>query len=422
MKVLHSIPTLAADPALPQRDRLLDETLMVRYLSPLVAHDGEFEIQHCQRLRTKYCVGTSLRVLYELSGGGRSYRIAVRAFPTTHRAGHQSNTFPGIHAAELKAMFWIFPDDRKIKNLSVLNRIPRELADINRRQWVKSRVVGHAPEKSLTVQCLSGDERILAYAKIYAGDEGLRIFNTYTHVNAAIKTAKVDLQIPRALSYSEIHHLLLLESVPGVSLSAVPHARRENSFFHLGRTLRKLHSISPPSSVSKCARFAPDSLTRAATTISEIRPDVAAMVKQLTDQLVAQHEQFCGGEAVLLHGDVHPKNVLLSGECLFLLDLDQAAVGAAALDVGSVIAGLYFDSCVGSLTRRESSSLRNAFLTGYGPLDGPQASRSLRWHIAAALLQERALRSVTRIRIDGLQKLAETLTAAEAVLKGGVDD
>jgi hypothetical protein len=95
------------------------------------------------------------------------------------------------------------------------------------------------------------------------------------------------------------------------------------------------------------------------------------------------------------------------------VDLDQAAVGPAAVDLGSVIAGLYYDACTGSLSLREASSLNRAFLSGYGACD------SLPWHIAAALLEERSLRAVSRIRVGGLEKLTEILAMAESVLAGG---
>jgi hypothetical protein len=108
----------------------------------------------------------------------------------------------------------------------------------------------------------------------------------------------------------------------------------------------------------------------------------------------------------------------MDGDRLFLLDLDQAATGAAALDVGSVIAGLYCESCVGLLSDEDCSSLISAFLAGYGLTEESRAS--LRWYVAAALLEERALRAITRIRFGGLEKLPEILTTAEAVLNGGI--
>src|SRR6185503_4204045 len=91
---MNSTPLLALDPALPQRDLLLDETLMTEYLSHLV----EYRIEDCQRLRTKYRVGTSLRVLYEIRGSGRTYRLAARAYPQTHQVSYQFTSQTELNA------------------------------------------------------------------------------------------------------------------------------------------------------------------------------------------------------------------------------------------------------------------------------------------------------------------------------------
>lgn len=410
---MNSTPLLALDPALPQRDLLLDETLMAEYLSRLVARHGDFGIRDCERLRTKYRVGTSLRVLYEVSGNGQSYRIAARALPRTRRIENRFTPCVEVNAPELNTIFWIFPHDRKIKNLSVLASVPDELRNIESQTWTSSRIVAHAPEKSVTAQCLGKNDRILAYAKIYAGDKGRQIFETYNHV-AKTLTAR-DVQIPRAIAYYEQHHLLLLEPVPGISLSAITSAQRDKAFFLLGKALRKLHSINAPST-PRSTRLTPEALRQATATISQARPDVADLVHRLSAKLIAQYEQ---GKPVFLHGDVHPKNILLNDDQLFLLDLDQAASGPAAVDLGSVIAGLYCDACTGTRLWREATTLKRALLSGYGK---PQNLRTLRWHVAAALLQERALRSVTRVRAATLQKLPELLRIAETALHGGTSE
>ena len=410
--IMNCTPLLALDPALPQRDLLLDETLMAEYLSRLVARHGDFGIRDCERLRTKYRIGTSLRVLYEVRGSTHSYRIAARALPRSRRVANQLASHVEINAPELNTIFWIFPHDRKIENLSLLTNVPNELNDIEGQTWTRSRIVAHAPEKSVTAQCLNDNEQIIAYAKIYAGDEGRQIFETYSHVAKILTTREV--QIPGAIAYFKQHKLLLLEPVAGVSLSTVTLAQHENAFFRLGNALQKLHAVNPPASLPRSKRLTPEALTQATTTISQARPDVADLVQRLSAKLSAQYEH---GKSVFLHGDVHPKNILLNDEQLVLLDLDQAATGPAEVDLGSVSAGLYCDACTGSRTWREVATFIRALLTGYG-----KSQNTLRWHIAAALLQERALRSVTRVRTATLQKLPELLHTAEAVLNGGISE
>ena len=409
---------LANDPALPQRDLLVDESLMAEYLSRLVTRYGDYGVKRCERLRTKYRVGASLRVLYEVSGSGRSYRIAARAFPRSRQVAKEFTSAREIHAPELNTIFWVFPDDRKITNLAVLTDIPEPLRHIEGREWRESRIVGHVPEKSVTARCLDAEQKIVAYAKVYAGNEGRSVFDAYHEIHTALKSEVVQLRIPRALSYSEKHRLLLLESVPGVPLSALRPADRERAYLRLGEALKKLHRLTPPSSASSSTRMTPDGLTQAVATIARVRPEVAGLARQLTDKLIAQHDQIFAAEPVLLHGDLHPKNVLMADERLFLLDLDQAATGAAAFDVGGVIAGLYCEACTGLITARQLASLINAFLIGYG--HDRESQPSLRWYVAAALLEERALRAITRIRFGGLEKLPQILTTAETVLDGGI--
>jgi hypothetical protein len=91
-------------------------------------------------------------------------------------------------------------------------------------------------------------------------------------------------------------------------------------------------------------------------------------------------------------------------------------VGPAAADLGSLLVSLRYERHTGKLTEAAECSLANAFLTGYqqaGMLPDPE---SLRWHMAAALFAERAFRSVSRIRLDGLQKLPELLSDAQHLL------
>ncbi len=381
---LKTNPTLlAADPNLSQRDQLLDEALMAQH----------FGAQECRLLRTKYRVGVSLRTLYEVTRDEQTFRVAARAYPKS-------------------TSFWNFPADKKITNLSILDEIPEEIANINDRRWTRSRLVAHAPEKSVTAQCLAGDDSVIAYAKIYANDDGRAIFNIYNYVNHSLSG---NIKSARALSYFANYRLLMLEPVVGTSLGSIDVSERERAFHLLGNALKELHNIPSPDFLSSKRRRTPESLERTVETISSARPDVSKTANQIAEELIALHDEHVA-KPVLLHGDPHPKNFLLSNEHVFLLDLDQASIGSPMLDVASVIAGLYYDCCVGSISIAQRQALSQSFLNGYGPVE-----TSLRWHVAAALLEERALRAITRIRIHGLKKLPELLALAINILNSGVD-
>src|SRR5262249_46029188 len=121
---------------------------------------------------------------------------------------------------------------------------------------------------------------------------------------------------------------------------------------------------------------------------------------------------------VCLHGDVHLKNGLLAEDRVTLIDLDQAALGPAAADLGSLLAGLQYRGCVGVFSRSTVHALATAFLAGYAAVRPLPSPTSLRWHTAAALLEERAWRAVNRLRLRGLQYLDALLAHATALSTG----
>ena len=408
----RSLSCLAPDNNLPQRDQLLDDSLMARRLSSLLGRD--FSDQDCRRSRTKYRPGISLRALYEIAGEQETIRVATRAFPRKKRRTASESGSCSFFDSELNTGFWVFPADRKIQNLSILREIPDELADIDGKRWVRSRVMAHAPEKSVTVQCLSSDDEVLAYAKIYSPEASGVSVRIYDYVRERVNAAGAILNVPRALNYSRSERLLLLEAINGVRLSALPMPKRERAMAQLGEALRQLHGISTPRFLSASTRHTPDNLLQATRTIIKARPELATSLAPLTQKLITEIASTQAGKQVLIHGDVHPKNVLLTDRHLFLLDLDQAARGPAVLDVAGVLAGINYDCCIGEIDLEERKALTRSFLSGYKRIEG-----SLRWHVAAAMLEERALRAVTRVRLQGLRVLPKILDEASRILTNG---
>src|SRR6185295_15496666 len=128
---------LAPDPALPQRDLLLDDQQMAARLSSLI---GPSVIDACEKQRIKYRVGESLRVLYRLSVNGRAQLVAAKAF-----AGSSGKSSQFVDP-DLRAAFWMFPNDRKIKHLSLLRDTPEKFTRVLAGKWHQSESVAYVPE------------------------------------------------------------------------------------------------------------------------------------------------------------------------------------------------------------------------------------------------------------------------------------
>jgi Ser/Thr protein kinase RdoA (MazF antagonist)/Arc/MetJ family transcription regulator len=426
---------LARDPRLPQRDVLLDTRKVASRLSAALGVKGQLAISECERVRTKYRVGDSLRVLHRVRVGARDYTVAARAFAAgeSRRAYERASRAAVdctplraiIHDAELETVFWTFPNDRRLAALGVLRDVPPELRRLLTPEWSRSRVVAYAPEKCATAQCLDTRSRVAAYAKVYAGEEGRQVFGVYRALAQLLPTDGANITIPRALAYDETHRALLLAPADGARIADLSDEELPRGYSRLGAALAALHSIPAPQGLPSFTRLDAKRLRQAARAIGAARPDAGREASRLVDELERRRERHDAAPRVCLHGDVHPKNGILRGERLTLIDLDQCGTGDAAADLGSLLASLTYNRLTATAAHSDGHSseraLADAFLSGYESVRELPAPESLRWHTAAALLAERALRAVNRVRPEGLARLRELLREAREILqKGGV--
>ena len=428
MSVEHSTVGMAHDPRLPQRDLLLDEREVARRLSASLGLEGRLPVGACERVRTKYRVGDSLRVLHRVSVEGRDYTVAARAFErgksrrAYERAAREAVECAPLravlHDAELETVFWTFPNDRKLAGLGLLRDVPPELARLFAPEWTHSRLVAYAPEKCATAQCLDDESRVVAYAKVYAGDEGRRVYETYRALGLQLAQGSAPLMLPRALAYDDMRRTLLLEPVEGSRVADLCAEELPGGYCQLGAALAALHSLRAPEGLPAFERLTPGRVRQAALVVGTVRPDARREASSLAEELARRCEPSPGAH-VCLHGDVHPKNAVARGDAFTLIDLDQCAAGDAAADLGSLLAGLTYAEVTEGMTRSLSRALGEAFLSGYASVRALPSTSSLRWHTAAALFAERALRAVNRVRPEGLARLRELLDAASDVLRGG---
>jgi aminoglycoside phosphotransferase len=403
--------------------------MVARLLSSQLGARGPLAIDSCRLLRTKYRFGDSLRVLHRIRVGGSDFDVAARTFTEgrSQRAYERALAAavaceplrPVIHSAEIGTVFWTFPNDRKLLGLQALKTIPHELAQLFVPAWRYSRVVAYAPEKCATAQCMDEDSNVLAYAKVYQGDEGERIYANYKALRRSLSPDTSAFCLPRAIAYSETHRMLLLETVEGERLVDVLGPRGPGrGYKHLGAALAALHSLPVPSGLRSFKRLDVGRIGRAAQIIAQARPDVWGEAFYLADELALRWEPPAG-PPVCLHGDVHPKNVILRNDRLTLIDLDQSAAGSPAADLGSLLASLAYSRLSGLLSEARARELGDAFLNGYAARRALPSAACLGWHTSAALLAERALRAVNRIRPQGLAHLRRLLVEATRILRSG---
>ncbi|HST66398.1 MAG TPA: phosphotransferase [Mycobacteriales bacterium] len=400
----------AADAALPARDLLLDPDAAGAHLTRLLGRD----LDGCALVRVKYRIGESLRVTYRTGPGELR---TVRAFRGgDSAAAYRKAAGTGVrHDPELDAIWWTFPADRRLRDLDQVLRPAPELAALAP-GWVASELVEYSPERAATFRAVDATGRAVGYAKAYAPGtvDVTERADRYERMAGVLAAGGVGAPLP--LGISPARTLLLMRAVPGVQWGELTGPALAAAVRRLGVAIATLHGAGPAvaAGLPRFGRLDVRRVVHSAHLVALARPDVTAAALRLADRLADGPPP--GGPAVVLHGDCHPKNALADGTDLALIDLDQAGTGPAAADIGSLLARLHQDPGFGT----DAGAMRAAFLSGYRTVPALPAERSLRWHTAAALVAERAVRAVNRVHLPTLDRLDDLLATADDVLLNGV--
>ena len=392
-----SAPILAPDAAIPQRDALLDEDAVRRLLSA----DG------CRRLHTKYRVGHSLRVVYGTRYGRRHRHVAIRTVPE----GADADAYDrASHLPALDALLWTFPDDRKLATLPLLAGRSAALDRLAGRPVAATRLVAYAAERSATVECLDAAGRVLAYAKVLAGGAAAVECRA---LEAAAGVRDPDLRVPGVLGVSERHAAVALEPVAGQRLDTLEHGALVPALGRLGAALGALHRVRPLPG-RRFDRLDVDRLAKAVAVIARGRPQDGPRAAQLLAALLATPQTE--GPAVHLHGDVNLRNAIREDGRVALIDMEHAAAGPAAADLGQALAGLLLARVMQRTTEARRSALADALIAGYADRSPAPEPGALRWFTAASMLARCALPAVSRVRPPVLRQLRPALEAAQELL------
>jgi len=413
---------LARDATLPHRDALLDEAAVPRMLRCLDP-SGTADITGCHCTRVNYQVGKSVRAVFHVEIDRRPHVVAARMFRPGRTDAYHSmrldtqpvdGLYTVAHAAAIDTTFWLFPHDRKIATLGSVTEPNEQVMSLVSKSWKTTRLAAYAPEKSATLACLDANHQPVAYAKIAASYQAERDHGTYLQLRSRLPARCTPLVLPAPLAYSSQLRTLWLEPLAGRRLVEPTHAAAAADLRRLGGAVAVFHDLRAPG-VPRFDRFNPERLSAAVAILEHVRPDVAAPAERLVSRL-ADSARSARCDLVCLHGDLHPKNAIVIGDAVGLIDVEDVASGPSAADLGSLLAGLAYLHCAGDLSKARYVELAEAFLGGYARRRILPDHTSIAWHTAAALFLERAVRAVTRIRPLGLMHLSELIAEAERLL------
>lgn len=417
MNSMHKENTLKFDPGVPRRDHMLRPEMMADRLSRLFRR----EIDECRIIRVKYRPGQNLRVLYKVLYAGSATYVSSRTFKKVRAQQIYSQGVRKARAAggplldeSGEVLYWAFPGDRKVTQLDQLYSSDPVL-EFRGGCWKLLELAAYAPEKCATFKCedlASGDP---AYAKIYSGEEASKAAFVYRSLSRRQDSKAI---APKLLAYSDRLRTTIIEAVNGERLADLDEHCRTKGYRQLGTALARFHSLGPLTDRRRASCSRKHNLMRTLSHFRLVSPELRARAAVLARRLCSRETEG-GRESVLLHGDVHAKNAIVTGAGnAVLIDLDQARTGPASEDVGSLIAALYYKECVGELSAADRGRLTTAFLEGYEVKRRLPSGDELRRSIGFALFTERCRRAISRYRTDAIQRLGDIMSIAHSLLDG----
>jgi len=455
MSVPRRVPL---DPVLPQLGQLLDETRMRELFARALPWRGAAGVSECTIERVKYRPGRNCVVGYRLTlstaaGERQEQRVSASVYGADeararHRSAETHASLPRGRAAAgagaplppvsfvaaMNMLVRAFPCDRKLAALPLLGDphtvAQRFLPGLVATRWglearilsSRQRVVSYFPEHACTV-CLdvrvadrAGERDWRVYGKVRHDDSGASTFALMQQLWDGSEAAGVSGGFARPLHYDPALRLLWQEAAEGSTLAALLDAgiETDEALVRTAAALAGLHA-SPvrPSRLLEAGELI-DGLSKAAAVVSQAAPECAARIDALLCALL-ESQPAC--EAVgTLHGDLHSNNILVGPQRVAFIDIDRLARGPVLAELGSLLAELAMRDC---LRGRSVDGDRLARVAGaYAhevrrPIDGT----AWRWHCAAAMLRERALRCVTSLKQGRMEALPVLLDNALAILR-----
>ncbi len=221
------------------------------------------------------------------------------------------------------------------------------------------RVLAYKPERRCTVAVVT-DSTPVAVIKAYT-----RAGFASARTRAAMLQHSRGVGIQRLVSAYERRGLLFFEWLEGRSLgeSILRGEATGSDVRETGYALAELHGLPLPE------------LPRRDQRQEQVLEELVATVRVLCPEAVDDAASIAGRAAsfvradesplVLVHGDFYAKQAIVQSNRVALLDLDQAAVGMAAFDLGNFIAHLELEVARGKIGAEAAAAHSRSFLAGY---------------------------------------------------------
>jgi aminoglycoside phosphotransferase len=448
---------LPADAALPQLAEALDAGRMARRFQQALP---DLDVRGCEIEHVKYRPARNCSVSYRLRLGDMpgmapfEQRVAARFFRSGESARRLSRAFERrtvVSAAGPSLSHWPcmdmvahwLPNDAKLDALALLHA-HAALRDACLEGVAhaltngRGQVVDHRMELMQVVPELRACARVDLWLRhgadapavrhtVYAkcdlerdGGAAHAVLQAFDRARGPRAGARLT---PRPLLWQPAAGLHWQEALPGRPLDEIDPAVGAPRSAGVGARLAALHAVPVPAErrigmADLRARIGP-----AADLLSRVLPQLRPTAERLAARLDATADVLHTGNAVTLHGDLHPGNILVDGADCAFVDLDSACIGPAAIELGAWVADALYRAVLAGAPIDRAAPAWRAFLSAYAESAGRAADpAALAWAAAHHLLCCRIYRCIANLkpgRFDAVPALAAWANAIAAA--GDID-
>ena len=327
----------------------------------------------------RYKPGMNCLVAYSLPGGNPATRLYAKAYGSDfaekyakeRQRAEQGWDGMGFCLAlpDEQILIREFPNDGKLRSLKVL-RDRQTIEHFLRRVLRKRPELWDADVIQLTYK---PERRYVAKFAQRGGDSAVAKFfgrDAYARTTRNIEYLKEISysRLPRLIGRSDRRYALVFEWYAGSNfreLSSDGTGISRDDAFGVGQALAELHQqpVSdelPQWNVDAEAKRLTQLVATLGTLVPDRRTELSGLATRITDRV-----RRAIAAPVLIHGDFHSKQVLLTENGVRFLDPDELSVGPAQLDVGTFMAHLQRDALRGFLPADVAKMLSRGFLDGY---------------------------------------------------------
>lgn len=387
------------DASLPELRTLLDPEAFVEAIRPHVSEHLEPDSARVAYL--KYKPETNCLAAYKVSVAGREVDVYAKTFgpdadvkienalKRKRKAGHPGAGRIVLEDRSMSVAF--FPNDDRLKQLAKLSEDPKRvisrLVPDRPELWSgELRTLRYKPERRYVAQVLvDGEPR--ATVKLYREEDYWTTRRNARAFGTAFKTTG-PFRVADLIGGSKKHHAVAFEWQEGTPLgeALVDSSRRKEALETAGAALAELHA-QPSGGLRRLTRKVE------AKTLSELVEPLVFNTPRLEGEVRSLCESLC--ERLLrepsvgrpIHGDFYEDQVIVSGGTATLLDLDEAASGDPAADLGLFIAHLEKDAMLGLLDPEVLAPASEYLLDGYREYGAEASPEKVRLYAAVGLFR-----------------------------------